>query len=125
LLVAFFARLRRRTIRGPLLELARSCRMNFSPIDRFDLLDRLRGSDAAFRFAPFGRVRDVVYGSGAGRRHFLFTVEFEGIARQEVIHVSECATTSNDLVVLGRGHVEACPVEPYRRLLDSHSTCPV
>lgn len=65
----------RRRHKRILRQLARRWEMRYSPHDLFGLARRLTGQADLAR-ARHLRVRDVVYGTRAGRHRYLFTVEY-------------------------------------------------
>ena len=59
-----------------LLALARKARMNYSPVDRFDLAVQLRRLPAWAAQSPELAVQDVLYASDATVRRFVATASF-------------------------------------------------
>ena len=68
----FIANQRRHARAARLSALAREARMNYSPLDRFDLAARLQQSP---RWTGGLTVRDIIYGASAGERKFVALVE--------------------------------------------------
>ena len=112
---------RRRAKRASgLSDIARKARMNFSPVDRFDIGRRLQRSSA---WTAGLHVHDIVYGTRGERRLFIATIErraspderprFFVIGCAEPLDHSELKTLTVPTAVSG----QAATVEAYRGAL--------
>lgn len=109
---------RRRAGRASALsEIARGARMNYSPVDRFDIGRRLQRSSA---WTAGLHVRDILYGTRGERRLFVATIErratpderprFFVLACAELLDHSELKTLTEPAAVSG----QAATTEAYR-----------